>query len=173
MSYIKIWAIISSLLLMSGLKGQHQYDVYVFLAEECPISIYMARPLREAMKEHQQRAKFHAVFPVKTSTAKSINSFLEGYELTGWIPVIDHDQRLMRELAATVTPEVVIVDRKTRQLYYRGRISNAYAAPGKMRHGARTNELRTMLSRLAEGHIPTAPWPAAVGCYITPVNAEN
>jgi len=146
------------MLFASCLLGQRNYDVYVFVAEECPISIYMARPLREAAKAHG------------TSTATTANEFLTKYQLANWEARLDPMHALTNQLGATVTPEVVIVDRNTRKVYYRGRVSNAYSAPGKMRHGERTNELRTMLRRLEEGHTPSAPWPAAVGCFITPVN---
>lgn len=158
------------MLFASCLFGQRSYDVYVFVAEECPISIYMARPLREAAKAQGAHANFYAVFPVATSTATTANEFLTKYQLADWEARLDPTHTLTNQLGATVTPEVVIVDRGTRKVYYRGRVSNAYSAPGKMRHGERTNELRTMLRRLEQGHTPSAPWPAAVGCFITPVN---
>jgi len=166
-------AILTFTLFSGAIFGQRQYDVYVFVAEECPISIYMARPLREAAKAYSNHADFYAVFPVATSTETTAAEFLDKYQLTAWQAKLDPAQALTRQLGATVTPEVVIVDRVTRRVYYRGRVSNAYAAPGKMRHGERTNELRTMLRRLEEGHTPTAPWPSAVGCFITAVNGEG
>ncbi len=173
MKYLKNSILVILFLLTHSLAGQQAYDVYVFVAEECPISIYMAKPLREAAKTYREVANFYAVFPVATSTAQSAQSFLSKYELTAWEAKLDPRQQLTRRLEATVTPEVVIVDSATRQVYYRGRVSNAYAAPGKMRHGERTNDLRTMLRRLEEGHIPTAPWPAAVGCFITAAKQEG
>lgn len=173
MNRIKLFGILVLTVLALTLSGQRQYDVYVFVAEECPISIYMAKPLREAAKAHGEHANFYAVFPVATSTMETAAEFLTKYALTAWKAELDPAQSLTRQLEASVTPEVVIVDRASRQVYYRGRVSNAYAAPGKMRHGERTNELRNMLRRLEEGHTPTAPWPPAVGCFITPVNGEG
>lgn len=173
MNRLKLIGILAFTLVANCLTGQRQYDVYVFVAEECPISIYMAKPLREAAKAHGEHANFFAVFPVATSTAETAKEFLTKYDLTAWEANLDPSQTLTRSLEASVTPEVVIVDHASRQVYYRGRISNAYAAPGKMRHGERTNDLRTMLRRLEEGHTPTAPWPTAVGCFITAVNDEG
>lgn len=173
MNQLKFIVLITFIFMTGCLLGQRQYDVYVFVAEECPISIYMAKPLREAAKSHGKYANFYAVFPVATSNSATANEFLTKYELNAWQAKLDPTQVLTRQLEVKVTPEVVIVDRTSRQVYYRGRISNAYAAPGKMRHGERTNELRTMLRRLEEGHTPTAPWPAAVGCFITAVNDEG
>lgn len=173
MNQLKLIVFLAFIFTSSCLLGQRQYDVYVFVAEECPISIYMAKPLREAAKSHGKYADFYAVFPVATSNSATANEFLTKYELTDWQAKLDPTHALTRQLEVKVTPEVVIVDRTSRQIYYRGRVSNAYAAPGKMRHGERTNELRTMLRRLEEGHTPTAPWPAAVGCFITAVNNED
>lgn len=173
MNHFNLFPTLLFLLLSISLSGQREYDVYAFIAEECPISIYMARPLREAAKTQGVHTNFYAVFPVATSDSNTANEFLTKYGLTAWQARLDPTHMLTNQLKATVTPEVVIVDRVTGTVYYRGRISNAYSAPGKMRHGKRTNELKTMLRRLEEGYTPTAPWPAAVGCFITPSSTKG
>lgn len=145
---------------------QAQFNVYIFVAEECPISIYMAQPLQDAIATHQDKATFYAVFPLKKSTSESAQQFLTQYQLTGYIPIIDNQQTLTKQLGATITPEVVITDKDNRILY-RGRISNAYSAPGRMKHGPRINELKAALARLGRGEKPLEPWAEAVGCYIT------
>ena len=44
---------ITTLLLFSVFSSaQTKYSVYVFVAEKCPISIYMAKPLQEAFKKY-------------------------------------------------------------------------------------------------------------------------
>jgi len=148
--------------------AQKNLNVYVFIAEECPISIYMARPLRVAADQFGDQADFYAVFPSIKSTEATTRHFLDQYQLADFKSILDPQQELTRRLGATITPEVVITNAQTGDILYRGRISNAWAAPGKMRHGARTNDLVEVLTRIGQGETVARPWPAAVGCYITP-----
>lgn len=147
--------------------AQKDLNVYVFIAEECPISIYMARPLREAVKQFDSSANFYAVYPSSKSTEASAKEFLENYQLTAFENLLDPKQELTQKLGATITPEVVITNKNSGEILYRGRVSNAYAAPGKMRHGARINDLVNMLARITKGETITPPWLPAVGCFIT------
>ena len=64
------------ILVVTFLKAQ-DLTVYIFIAEECPISIYMAKPLKETVKSYGDEVKFMAVFPKKNSTLKSANQFLD------------------------------------------------------------------------------------------------
>lgn len=147
--------------------AQKDFNVYVFIAEECPISIYMAKPLREAVKQFGDTANFYAVYPSRKSTDTSAKEFLEKYQLTAFENILDPKQELTQKFEATITPEVVITFKDTEEILYRGRISNAYAAPGKMRHGARINDLLNMLTRITKGDTIVQPWAPAVGCFIT------
>ena len=79
---------------------------------------------------------------------------------------LDNYQGFARKLGATITPEVVVTN-EVGEIFYRGRISDAYNAPGRMKHGVRKNELTTILKKLNEGQEITEPWMPAVGCYIT------
>ena len=79
--------------------------------------------------------------------------------------LIDRDQYFTKSVEATVTPEAVVTN-EDGEVLYRGRISDAYRAPGKMKHGNRTNELKNILGELLTGK-QIADWQPAVGCYIT------
>ena len=152
--------------LFLSLQAQEKLKVFVFIAEECPISIYMARPLQQVVKTYQDKASFHAVFPLKKSTNTSANQFLMQYNLPQFNVILDRDQSITKSMQAMVTPEVVVTDLED-QILYRGRISDAYRAPGKMKHGVRKNELREILGRLLDGQAIAQPWPDAIGCFIT------
>lgn len=168
MNFIKF--LLPVFFLFSALSGQAQeknIDVYVFVAEECPICIYMANPLREAVKQFGDEVNFTAVFPNSKSSEKTAARFLEQYELAGFSSILDKDQSLTRHMGATVTPEVVVFDRGTDQIIYRGRISDAYLAPGRMKHGSRKNDLLEVLSSVKTGKPVPSNWPDAVGCFIT------
>jgi len=145
---------------------QNNYSVYVFIAEKCPISIYMAKPLQEAYKQFGNQVDFYAVFPMKNSSQKSASKFLKEYGLSDFNIKLDKYQGFAKQLEATITPEVVVLN-DIGEVVFRGRISDAYRAPGKMKHGPRKNELIKVLDTLTIGEAVPKPWADAVGCYIT------
>ncbi len=162
----KITVLFALLYLSISLQAQKDINVYVFLAEECPISIYMARPLQEVANSFDESANFYAVFPTKKSHYKSASLFKKKYKLPQFEILLDKDQSITKKLEASVTPEVVITN-SDGAILYRGRISNAYSAPGKMKHGKRTNELKDIMAQISEGNAIPQPWNTAIGCYIT------
>ena len=162
----KIFLIFFTLCLLSTAYGQKKLNVYVFVAEECPISIYMARPLKDAMKSFKEEVNFYAVFPNIKSDNETAHQFLKDYELENFKVMLDPKQTISKKYEATITPEVVITDLEENVLY-RGRISNAYKAPGRMKHGARINELKVFLKRILNEEAIPKPWKEAIGCYIT------
>ncbi len=158
-----------TLILLSAITlsaQQKDFNVYVFVAEECPISIYMAKPLREAVKKFGEKVNFYAVFPSSNSTKATAEKFLTDYDLREFIVKLDIEKEFCKKTEATITPEVVITNQQA-EILYRGRISNAYSAPGRMRHGKRINDLINMLTRIERGEEITPPWLPAVGCFIT------
>lgn len=159
---------------MSLLTAQERLRVYVFVAEECPISIAMANPLDKVSATYNDRVDFIAVFPNLKSDYVSIRSFLGRHGLDDFRPQLDADQALARQLGAKVTPEVVVTN-DAGEVLYRGRITDAYAAPGKVRHGNYRNDLAEVLPLLLAGQNAPMPWPEAIGCFITflPVNTDG
>ena len=148
------------------LNAQQNISVYVFLAEECPISIYMVQPLSQVAEKYGGQANFYAVFPKSNSSEATAEAFVDRYEMKGFSNILDVDQSLSRQLNAVVTPEVIVLNDQGKVLY-KGRITNAYTAPGKMRHGSRTNDLDRVMSRIVNGQPAPQPWADAVGCFIT------
>lgn len=158
---------ITTLLLFSVFSSaQTKYSVYVFVAEKCPISIYMAKPLQEAFKKYGEEVDFYAVFPMKNSTNETAIQFLKKYNLPDFKIKLDNHQGFAQKLKATITPEVIVLNERGK-VEFRGRISDAYKAPGKMKHGVRKNELIKVLDTLSTGKDVPQPWAHAVGCYIT------
>jgi len=165
--YWQIFIGLFLLLLMSKVgQTQNNYSVYVFVAEKCPISIYMAKPLQAAYQQFGDEVDFSVVFPMKNSTQQSAQKFLDEYDLKDFNIKLDNYQGFAKKLGATITPEVVVLD-DSGAIVYRGRISDAYRAPGKMKHGSRKNEMINVLQTLTSGASVPEPWDDAVGCYIT------
>ena len=150
----------------SSAFSQKNWHAYVFLAEECPICNYMGKPLSMIAEKYGSQVEFYAVFPVKRSNYKTTQLFKEQYGLTSFETLLDRNLEWTEKLGATVTPEVVVTD-STGEILYRGRINNAYYAPGKMKHSSIRHELDEALSAITNGNIVAKPWPSAIGCYIT------
>jgi thiol-disulfide isomerase/thioredoxin len=142
------------------------WHVYVFIGEECPVCNYMGRPLHDLADKYGAEVAFHAVFPLKNSSIQSAFVFKEKYQLSTFETLLDKDLSLTKKLGATVTPEAVITDEMGTVLY-RGRINNAYVAPGKMKHGTIQKDLDEALTSLMRGQEAEQPWPSPIGCFIT------
>ena len=152
-------------LFLSFSFAQDRPQIYVFLAEECPISIAMASPLRELATNLGEEVELIAVFPNLKSDQITIRAFLGRHDLSQWQPILDPAQEISRRWGAKVTPEAVVV--LLDKVVYRGRISDAYSAPGRARHGRINNELLAVCQTILSGGVVDTPWPEAVGCFIT------
>jgi|SRR5687768_12807765 len=145
---------------------EKKINVYAFVAEECPISIFMASSLKSIANLYAGKINFYLVFPFSTSTNKSATAFKTKNQLTQFITKVDKDQRITKKLGATVTPEVVITG-TDETILYQGRINDAYLQPGKRKHIYSSNDLAAALENISNGQEMPKPWKRAVGCYIT------
>jgi hypothetical protein len=146
---------------------EKRVNVYAFVTEECPISIFMASSLKNVAEIYGSKVNFYLVFPFSTSSNKTAAAFKTENLLTTFIIKIDKEQRLTKKLGATVTPEVVITGAND-SILYRGRINDAYDQPGKRKHIYSSNDLATALDSITNGREMPRPWKRAVGCFITP-----
>lgn len=140
--------------------------VYVIVSEECPICIYMSKPLIEIYEKYKSKVEFKLVFPSYLSNYKTMQLYKKKYNLNDIPGYLDEDQALSKKLGATVTPEAIVENEKG-IVVYRGRINDAYYAPGRLRHAANKHDLADAIEALLNRKAIAAPWPKAVGCYIT------
>jgi hypothetical protein len=139
---------------------------YVFVAEECPISIFMTKSLSAISDAYINKVHFKLIFPIKTSSKKTAAAFKEKYSLGHFEILVDKNQQLAKKLGASVTPEVVVVNAGD-SILYKGRINDAYLEPGKQRHQFSNNDLANALELISNNKNVPKPWKNAVGCYIT------
>ena len=144
-----------------------EIKVYVFVAEECPISIFMCSSLKEISELYSGKADFILVFPLETSTSKTANAFKSNNALQLFEVRLDNRQAFAKQLGVTVTPEVVITTDTKGSVLYRGRINDAYLELGKRRHIYTNNDLNHALYLVTNGKEVPKPWRKAVGCFIT------
>ena len=146
-------------------------NVYAFVAEDCPISIFMASSLKNISAKYGDKINFYLVFPFSVSTSKAAAAFKANNQLGAFNIKMDKQQRLTKKLGATVTPEVVITGAND-TILYQGRINDAYSQPGKRKHIYTSNDLAIALDSITNGREIPKPWKRAIGCYITPENEQ-
>lgn len=139
--------------------------VYVFVAEECPVSLAMTPSLR-SVSEQYAAAEFYLVFPMTTSTAEGAEAFKKENKLSRFSIKVDHYQTLTKKMGATVTPEAIITSTDGTVLY-KGRINDSYLQPGKKKHTYVNEDLADALAAASAGREMPKPWKPAVGCFIT------
>ncbi len=79
--------------------------------------------------------------------------------------LVDKEQRLAKQVKATLTPEAVILS-PTGEVLYRGRINDLYLGPTKRQRAATTKDLRDALDAVLAGKPVPAPQNEAQGCKI-------
>src|SRR5688572_1937298 len=142
-------------------------SVYIFLAETCPISQFYTLALKDLYREFgTDNLSFKGIFPNAESTEESVAEFKRTYDLPFTL-MLDPEQKLTKELKATVTPEIVIKNDATGEILYQGRIDDSYYQVGKKRPSAREHDLRNALSQVYNNQPVKKAKTEAVGCYIT------
>jgi hypothetical protein len=163
------------IILFSGSFGQadksEPFEVYIFLHDECIISRYYTRPLRELHETYGDIAEFIGVFPNPSVNQARLVEFKTKYQVPFRL-ITDADFRLLDKFGATVTPEVFVMEVGTGNVLYAGRIDNAYARVGKKRTVVTQHELKSVLSRLRSGQASTIEHQPAIGCIITKSKIE-
>lgn len=147
--------------------AQKELTAYVFIAEECPISIYMVSDLKKISEDYGQMCDFVLVFPMKKSTSQSAASFIKDYGLDNFEIELDTHQDIAKKYGAAVTPEIIIVNSSSENILYRGRINDAYFAPGRKRHTPLKRDASNAFEHIAENKSAPKPWNDAIGCFIT------
>jgi hypothetical protein len=143
--------------------------VFVFLSVDCPISNLNAPTLQKLQAEFGPRGiAFVAVYPDTTVAASAARDHLADHSLA--MPMrLDPDRTLTHECGATVTPEVVVFlprAGKPALMIYRGRIDDRFPKLGQDRREPKENDLRDLLTAIADGRPPAPRTTRAVGCYI-------
>ena len=138
--------------------------VYLFLSETCPVCCQSTAEIRR-LRETFPGVPFCGVFPGKDSSPESRLAFSRKYRLDFPLQA-DSARRLTRLFQARITPEVVVTDSSGRQVLYKGRIDNAYAAPGRRRTVVSDRNLFRALTEILSGLPPRPSRTEAIGCLI-------
>ena len=149
-----------------SINKKADYSVYIFLHDACLISQFYTLTLDSLHQEFESdNIEFIGVFPNASSKQSDIEYFQEKYQLT-FKMIKDEEQLITKRLGAKVTPEVFVVNNKTDDIVYQGRIDNSYFRVGKRRTVTTTSELKDVLSALKNNQKVLTENQIAIGCFI-------
>lgn len=148
-------------------KAGDSISVYVFLSETCPICQNQTLTLRQLYDEYAGKGiSFVGLFPNQDlSSRESIQKFGRKYKIDFELRK-DEQQKLTTQLAATVTPEVFVVNNATQKVLYRGKVDNSFEGIGKKRQVITKHYLHDALKNILEQKEVVLKETPAVGCFI-------
>lgn len=139
--------------------SEKQYSMIFFVAADCPLC-KSYKPFISGLRD--SLPSDWAVAVVRTDLPSKINA-AEGEFGKEWG---DSTGAISRSFGATVTPEVFLIDMKTRDVLYRGAIDNYSWATGKHRTVATEFYLRDAIAAAQKGLKPAVAKTKAIGCFI-------
>ena len=144
--------------------GNCHYKIFIFLAPDCPVSLYYIPELRNIHQEWNHKIKIIGVIPGTAASAEECQNFKSQYPLPFEV-FRDSKMEYVKRWGAEVTPEVVLVDGDG-QILYRGAINDAQPELGIKRNVIQRRYLReTLLALEAQRPLPYSH-VRAVGCFI-------
>ena len=105
--------------------------LFIFLSPECPLSKNYTLTLNQLFREYGEQVQFYGCVPGSGFSNTEIKSFINTYKIL--FPMItDKNKRLTKYIAATVTPEVVLLN-KNGEMIYSGAIDDWVQELGKQK----------------------------------------
>ncbi len=144
--------------------GEDRLLAVVFLGVDCPLARLYAPELKRLHEEFAGRGVgFLAVFANAHEPREQVAEFAAQIKFPA---VCDPSQQLADELAATRTPEVVLLDAR-RDVIYRGRIDDQYGVGVHVRDRPTRRDLRAAIDEALGGAPISVPRTELAGCVIS------
>lgn len=143
-----------------------------FVQTDCPISNWYAPTIQQVCRDYATRGVGCTLMyedvdlgSTGTSLEQQVQRHLQEYRYERMPAAVDRTRTIATRAGASVTPQVVVVDR-TGTVRYSGRIDNAYADLGRPRQRVTSHELRDALDAILAGRPVTRSRTEALGCFI-------
>lgn len=137
-----------------------------FLSLDCPVARDYLEPLDRLLTDHGGKGlRVIGVVPGKSQA--EVDQATKGFRM-GYPMMADPDFLITGILEATTTPEVVLLN-PGKEVVYRGRVDNKYAARLKPRASVSRHDLREALTEFLEGKPVTVKVTTPIGCLIRPL----
>lgn len=140
------------------------FTVFVFLSPECPLCKNYSVVLNTLADQYKGPVRFVGIVPGKAYSRKEIRKFRQAYHISFAI-YPDRDKAVSNYLAATVTPEVLLLNEQGAALY-RGSIDNWVVNLGKKRPAATAHYLSDAIEQGIQQRPIGLTYTPSVGCYI-------
>jgi thiol-disulfide isomerase/thioredoxin len=149
---------------LSPAKQTKKITAFVFLSPECPLCRNYAAVLNALDSLYKKEVDIIGIFPGKAYTAAAYASYKEKYKVHFTLAT-DTAGVLVKELKATVTPEVFLMS-KEGKVVYSGAIDDWATSLGKHRAAATRHYLQDAIVACLRQQPVAVPSVKAVGCLI-------
>jgi hypothetical protein len=142
--------------------------VLFFAASDCPISNRYIPEMRRLAKQYEPAGvRVWFVYPNPSDNANTVRAHNIEFAITA-NTALDTTQKLVHLAGATVTPEVAILvpERASLRLVYRGRIDDRYLALGTERPQATHHDVEEAIRAVLAGKPVPPPAGPPIGCSI-------
>jgi hypothetical protein len=138
--------------------------LYIFLSPECPLSQNYSLVLNDLQKKFSKELRLFGIIPGKAYSDQVVKQFIGDYKLR--FPVwIDLKKELSNYVQATVTPEVVLLNRSG-TLVYRGAIDDWVQSLGKKKPEARVHYVEDAIKAYLQNKDVPVKMTTPIGCLI-------
>jgi len=145
------------------LKDFGELSVVVFLSPGCPLSQKYTLVLNSLAKEFHDKVKFYGVFAETDPVLDEYKEFEKKYKIQ-FALLVDKEQKLVKALAANVTPEAFVLSKG--KLIYHGAIDDWAIELGKTKAQATINFVRNAIQCAMANTTPVPNYNKPVGCFI-------
>ena len=136
----------------------------IFLSPECPLCQNYTKPLNELQQKFNQQISMYGIVPGTAYTIKDMAAFQNKVHTTFPI-LIDAEQKFTQYLQATVTPQVILLD-KEGTLIYKGAIDDWVQAQGKKKAQPTQYYLQDAIQQSLQPEVVKIKKTTAFGCKI-------
>jgi len=145
--------------------SKNKLTVIYFLSPECPLCINYTLAMRDLEQEFtSEDLQFFGVFAKEWFSQEEVQNFALKYDLT-FEMLFDDGNKLAHVLAATVTPEVFVLNSKS-EIIYSGKIDNWVNDLGKKKLEVSDHYLKNALIAWRDGKAIETNHTKPVGCLI-------
>jgi len=147
--------------------------VIIFMAVDCPVTQKYMATIKELAQQYQSHSiSVIGYFPAGL-TKKESKAFRKEYQIPEMIQFMDDKRHVMTDkYGATITPEVVLLDKK-QQVIYQGAIDNWFFELGRYRLEITEYYLKDAIEASLHGQSLSVKKTEAIGCFIQGVSEDH
>lgn len=145
-------------------ESTKKLSLFIFLSPECPLCRQYSSFLKNLYRQFKADVEFYGIIPGKAYSAKEVKKYKDRYAIPFSL-LIDENKELSNYLQASVTPQVILLNRNY-EMVYKGAIDNLLMQLGKQRLKATEDFLANAISQTLHNERIAVKRTKAVGCRI-------